>query len=364
MSAAHLRMKQPDTILVTGGAGFIGSNFILQWVASESSSVVNLDKLTYAGNPGNLASVAHDRRYRFLQGDICDRDFVAETLLTHRPRAIVHFAAESHVDRSIHGPDDFIRTNVNGTFSLLEEARAYWSGLEDEDRASFRFLHVSTDEVYGSLGPNDPAFSETTQYAPNSPYSASKAASDHLVRAYFHTYGLPVLTTNCSNNYGPFQFPEKLIPLVILHARGGKPIPVYGDGQNVRDWLYVADHCEAIRCVLARGKLGETYNIGGRNEMKNLEVVEAICSALDELRPSDPAVPHKDLIKFVTDRPGHDRRYAMNTAKIESELGWRPRETFLSGIRKTVQWYLDNESWIQTVTSGSYRQWMATQYSM
>ena len=364
MSAAHLRMKQPDTILVTGGAGFIGSNFILQWIASESSAVVNLDKLTYAGNPANLASVSHDRHYRFLQGDICDRDFVAETLLTHRPRAIVHFAAESHVDRSIHGPDDFIRTNVNGTFSLLEEARAYWSGLDDEDRASFRFLHVSTDEVYGSLGPNDPAFTETTQYAPNSPYSASKAASDHLVRAYFHTYGLPVLTTNCSNNYGPFQFPEKLIPLVILHALSGKAIPVYGDGKNVRDWLYVADHCEAIRLVLSRGKIGETYNIGGRNEMKNLEVVETICYTLDELRPSDPVVPHKSLIKFVTDRPGHDRRYAMNTGKIEAELGWSPRETFSTGIRKTVQWYLENETWIQSVTSGSYRQWMATQYSM
>ena len=357
-------MNQPDTILVTGGAGFIGSNFILQWIAAEFSPVVNLDKLTYAGNPGNLASVTHDRRYRFLQGDICDRDFVAETLITHRPRAIVHFAAESHVDRSIHGPDDFIRTNVNGTFSLLEEARAYWSGLDEDDQASFRFLHVSTDEVYGSLGPHDPAFTETTQYAPNSPYSASKASSDHLVRAYFHTYGLPVLTTNCSNNYGPFQCPEKLIPLVILHAIGGKPIPVYGDGQNVRDWLYVADHCEAIRLVLSRGKIGETYNIGGRNEMKNLEVVETICSALDELRPNDPVVPHKNLIKFVTDRPGHDRRYAMNAAKIESELGWKPRETFATGIRKTVQWYLDNESWIQSVTSGSYRQWMATQYSM
>ena len=357
-------MDQPDTILVTGGAGFIGSNFILQWIAAESSSVVNLDKLTYAGNPGNLASIARDRRYRFLQGDIRDRDFIAETLIAHRPRAIVHFAAESHVDRSIHGPDDFIRTNVNGTFSLLEEARAYWSGLEEEKRASFRFLHVSTDEVYGSLGPGDPAFTEATQYAPNSPYSASKAASDHLVRAYFHTYGLPVLTTNCSNNYGPFQFPEKLIPLVILHAISGKPIPVYGDGQNVRDWLYVADHCEAIRQVLSRGKLGETYNIGGRNEMKNLEVVETICSALDQLRPDDPVVPHKNLIKFVTDRPGHDRRYAMNAGKIESALGWKPCETFASGIRKTVQWYLDNETWIQSVTSGSYRQWMATQYSM
>jgi dTDP-glucose 4,6-dehydratase len=289
---------------------------------------------------------------------------LAELLITHRPRAIVHFAAESHVDRSIHGPDDFIRTNVNGTFSLLEEARAYWSGLSGRERDEFRFLHVSTDEVYGSLGPEDPAFTEKTQYAPNSPYSASKAASDHLTRAYFHTYGLPVVTTNCSNNYGPFQFPEKLIPLVILHAIAGKPIPVYGDGQNVRDWLYVADHCEAIRTVLARGKSGETYNIGGRNELKNLEVVETICATLDELRPDDRVVPHKKLIKFVTDRPGHDRRYAMDTTKIESELGWAPRESFASGIRKTVQWYLDNPAWIESVTSGSYRQWMATQYSM
>jgi len=355
---------QPETILVTGGAGFIGSNFVLQWLASESSSIINLDKLTYAGNPANLSTVSHDRRYRFLQGDICDRELVAELLITHRPRAIIHFAAESHVDRSIHGPDDFIRTNVNGTFSLLEESRAYWSGLAKKERDSFRFLHVSTDEVYGSLGPDDPAFTERTQYAPNSPYSASKAASDHLVRAYFHTYGLRVLTTNCSNNYGPYQFPEKLVPLVILHAMSGKAIPVYGDGQNVRDWIYVADHCEAIRTVLARGRTGETYNIGGGNEMKNIEVVETICSTLDELRPNDPVVPHKGLIKFVTDRPGHDRRYAMSSAKMESDLGWKPRETFASGIRKTVQWYVDNQPWIENVTSGSYRQWMATQYSM
>jgi dTDP-glucose 4,6-dehydratase len=355
---------QRETILVTGGAGFIGSNFVLQWLAAESSNVINLDKLTYAGNPENLAAISQDKRYRFLQGDICDRELIAELLITHRPRAIVHFAAESHVDRSIHGPDDFVRTNVNGTFSLLEEARAYWSGLGESDRAAFRFLHVSTDEVYGSLGTGDPAFTELTQYAPNSPYSASKAASDHLVRAYFHTYGLPVLTTNCSNNYGPFQFPEKLIPLVILHAISGKAIPVYGDGKNVRDWLYVADHCEAIRTVLARGEIGETYNIGGQNELKNLDVVETICAALDELRPNDPVVPHKNLIKFVPDRPGHDRRYAMNTEKIDSELGWKPRETFASGIRKTVQWYLDNQAWIQNVTSGGYRQWMAKQYSM
>jgi dTDP-glucose 4,6-dehydratase len=351
-----------DTILVTGGAGFIGSNFVLQWIANESSHVINLDKLTYAGNPSNLAAVISDRRYKFLQGDICERELVAELLITHRPRAIVHFAAESHVDRSIHGPDDFIRTNVNGTFSLLEEARAYWSGLEDEAKTAFRFLHVSTDEVYGSLGPSDPAFAESTQYAPNSPYSASKAASDHLVRAYFHTYGLPTLTTNCSNNYGPFQFPEKLIPLVILHALGGKPIPVYGDGQNVRDWLYVADHCEAIRLVLARGKVGETYNIGGQNELKNLDVVNTICTVLDELQPQ--AQPRSKLITYVTDRPGHDRRYAMNINKIESELGWRPRDTFETGIRKTIQWYLENPAWIQSVTTGSYRQWMATQYSL
>jgi dTDP-glucose 4,6-dehydratase len=356
--------NQSDTILVTGGAGFIGSNFILQWLASESSSVINLDKLTYAGNPANLASIAGDRRYRFVQGDICDRELVADLLLKNRPRAIVHFAAESHVDRSIHGPDDFVRTNVNGTFSLLEEARAYWSAMTGNEKIAFRFLHVSTDEVYGSLGPNDRAFSETARYAPNSPYSASKAASDHLVRAYHHTYGMPVLTTNCSNNYGPFQFPEKLIPLVILHALNGKPIPVYGDGMNVRDWLYVADHCEAIRTVLKRGRPGETYNIGGSNEIKNLDVVNTICSVLDELRPNDPIVPHKSLITFVKDRPGHDRRYAMDATKIQSELGWRPKETFETGMRKTIQWYLDNDAWIQSVTSGAYRQWMATQYSL
>lgn len=353
-----------DTILVTGGAGFIGSNFVLQWLAAESSRVINLDKLTYAGNPANLASIAHDRRYKFLQGDICDREMVAESLVTHRPWAVVHFAAESHVDRSIHGPDEFIRTNVNGTFGLLEEAREYWSGMSGDEKDRFRFLHVSTDEVYGSLGPDDPAFAETTRYSPNSPYSASKAGADHLVRAYFHTYGLPVLTTNCSNNYGPFQFPEKLIPLAILHAASGKPIPVYGDGQNIRDWLFVGDHCEAIRRVLASGKVGETYNIGGNSERKNLDVVNTICSVLDELRPNDPVMPHRNLIKFVTDRPGHDRRYAMNANKIEQELGWRPRETFSSGIRKTVQWYLDNDAWVQSVTSGSYRQWMAKQYSM
>ena len=355
---------QENSILVTGGAGFIGSNFVLQLLATEGPAVINLDKLTYAGNVSNLSSVASDRRYKFLQGDICDREMVAELLLTHRPRAIVHFAAESHVDRSIHGPDDFIRTNVNGTFSLLEESRAYLSGLSGEEKDAFRFVHVSTDEVYGSLEADDAAFTEETRYAPNSPYSASKAGSDHLVRAYFHTFGLPVVTTNCSNNYGPFQFPEKLIPLAILHAVSGKPIPVYGDGQNVRDWLYVTDHCEAIRLALARGKPGETYNIGGRNELKNLEVVNTICAVLDELRPNDPVVPHNELITFVTDRPGHDRRYAMNASKIESKLGWRPRETFDSGIRKTVQWYLDHQSWIENVTTGRYREWIATQYSL
>ena len=358
--------NQAGTILVTGGAGFIGSNFILHWLANEPSNIVNLDKLTYAGNPANLASISSDRRYKFVQGDICDRELVASLLRTTRPRAIFHFAAESHVDRSIHGPDDFVRTNVNGTFSLIEEARAYWSPMNGNDRekSNFRFLHVSTDEVYGSLDASEPAFSETTRYAPNSPYSASKAASDHLVRAYHHTYGMPVLTTNCSNNYGPFQFPEKLIPLVILHAVSAKPIPVYGDGLNVRDWLYVTDHCEAIRTVLSHGRIGETYNIGGRNEIKNIDVVNTICSTLDELRPNDPVLPHKKLITFVKDRPGHDRRYAMNATKIETELGWRPKETFESGIRKTIQWYLANQAWIEGVTSGSYRQWMATQYSL
>ena len=349
---------------MTGGAGFIGSNFVLQWLAADAAPVVNLDKLTYAGNLGNLITISADARYTFIHGDIADRKLVSDLLGRSRPRAIVHFAAESHVDRSIHGPDDFVRTNVNGTFSLLEEARAYWTELEQEEKGRFRFLHVSTDEVYGSLGPKDAAFSETTCYAPNSPYSATKAASDHLVRAYHHTYGMPVLTTNCSNNYGPYQFPEKLIPLTILNAMNGKAIPVYGDGQNVRDWLFVADHCDAIRTVLARGRVGETYNVGGRNEKPNLEIVHAICAILDELRPADPVVPHKKLITYVQDRPGHDRRYAMDTRKIERDLGWQPRETFESGIRKTVEWYLANESWIREVTSGHYREWIATQYSV
>jgi len=355
------RMEQ--TILITGGAGFIGSNFVLQWMNCERTPVVNLDKLTYAGNPRNLKPLSGNASYIFLQGDICDRDLVRRLLERHRPRAIVHFAAESHVDRSIRGPDDFISTNVTGTFSLLEETRAYLSALPAENRSRFRFLHVSTDEVYGSLGLEDPAFCETTPYAPNSPYSASKAAADHLVRAYHHTYGLPTLTTNCSNNYGPFQFPEKLIPLMILNACQAKPLPVYGDGQNVRDWLFVEDHCEAVRTVLAKGKVGETYNIGGYSEKKNLEIVETVCSALDELRPNDPVVPHNNLITFVKDRPGHDRRYAIDARKIHRDLGWKPRETFETGIRKTIQWYLANDEWLQSVTTGAYHQWVATHYS-
>jgi len=353
-----------NLILVTGGAGFIGSNFVLQWLAHEPGRVVNLDKLTYAGNPCNLESVADRPGYSFQQGDIVDRELVARLLQSERPRAIVHFAAESHVDRSIHGPDDFVRTNVNGTFSLLEEARAYWSALPEGEQRAFRFLHVSTDEVYGSLDPNDPAFTETTPYAPNSPYSASKAASDHLVRAYHHTYGLPTLTTNCSNNYGPYQFPEKLIPLMILNACSGKPLPVYGDGQNVRDWLYVEDHCSAIRTVLAQGQAGETYNIGGCVEKKNMEIVNTICDLLDQLRPGDPVTPHRKLVSFVKDRPGHDRRYAMDASKIERELNWRPKETFETGIRKTVNWYLQHEDWVRNVTSGGYRQWIAKNYAV
>jgi len=351
-----------NLIVVTGGAGFIGSNFILQRMRDESASMVNFDKLTYAGNPHNLESIADNPRYHFVQGDIIDRELVRKTLGRHQPRAIVHFAAESHVDRSIRGPDDFIHTNVNGTFALLEEVRAYWSSLEEPERARFRFLHVSTDEVYGSLGPDDPPFSETTAYAPNSPYAASKAASDHLVRAYHHTYGLPTLTTNCSNNYGPFQFPEKLIPLLILNAQQGKPLPVYGDGKNVRDWLYVEDHCEAIAAVLAQGTPGETYNIGGSNEKPNIEIVHRICDLLDEVSPAK-GVSRRELITFVKDRPGHDRRYAIDARKIERELQWKPKETFDTGLRKTVRWYLENEAWVRDVTSGSYREWIATHYS-
>ena len=351
-----------NTILVTGGAGFIGSNFILQQIRDESTLLVNLDKLTYAGNLQNLESVAALPRYAFVQGDIGERDLVRRLLETHQPRANIHFDQESHVDRSIRGPEDFIRTNVDGTFALLEEVRNFWSGLPEDKRKAFRFLHVSTDEVYGSLGPEDPPFCETTPYAPNSPYAASKAASDHLVRAYHHTYGLPTLTTNCSNNYGRFQFPEKLIPLMILNARDGKTLPVYGDGQNVRDWLYVEDHCEAIATVLQRGRPGETYNIGGWNEKPNIEIVQMICDLVDELAPR-AGRSRRALIMFVKDRPGHDRRYAMDARKIERELGWRPKATFETGIRKTVRWYLENEAWVKDVTSGSYRQWVATHYS-
>lgn len=351
-------------VLVTGGAGFIGSNFLLQWLEEEKTPVINFDKLTYAGNPRNLERISEDHRYLFVHGDICDRELVRDLLLRQRPRAIVHFAAESHVDRSIHAPDDFVRTNVHGTFALLEEARIFFSSLDATEKSAFRFLHVSTDEVYGSLSSEDLPAAETTAYAPNSPYAASKAASDHLVRAYYHTYGMPVLTTNCSNNYGPYQFPEKLIPLCVLHAIQGKPIPVYGDGKNVRDWLFVEDHCRAIRMVLSHGKLGETYNIGGRNEKFNIDVVRTICSILDELRPGDPVVPHEKLITFVTDRPGHDRRYAIDASKLERELGWKRRETFETGMRKTIGWYLKHETWIAEVTSGSYRQWIAKQYSM
>jgi dTDP-glucose 4,6-dehydratase len=351
-----------NKILVTGGAGFIGSNFILQRMERDTMSIVNLDKLTYAGNPRNLESIVAGRRYEFVHGDIGDRLLFRDLLARHRPDAIVHFAAESHVDRSIRGPDDFIRTNIDGTFALLEETRAHWSALPEDARHRFRFLHVSTDEVYGSLGAEHPPFSETTAYAPNSPYSASKAGADHLVRAYHHTYGLPTLTTNCSNNYGRFQFPEKLIPLMILNAREGKPLPVYGDGQNVRDWLYVEDHCDAIATVLERGKPGETYNIGGWNEKRNLEIVEAVCDLVDEMDPR-PGISRRELITFVKDRPGHDRRYAIDARKIERELGWRPKETFESGIRKTVRWYIEHKEWVHDVTSGSYRQWIAAHYS-
>ena len=348
-------------ILVTGGAGFIGSNFVLDWLAASDEPVLNLDALTYAGNLHNLDTLRGDARHVFVQGDIADAALLERLFAAHRPRAVVHFAAESHVDRSIHGPEAFLRTNVHGTFALLQAARAHWSGLDADAKSAFRFLHVSTDEVYGTLGPADPAFTETHPYAPNSPYSASKAASDHLVRAWHHTYGLPVLTTNCSNNYGPYQFPEKLIPLMIVNALAGEPLPVYGDGRQVRDWLYVGDHCAAIREVLARGRPGQTYNIGGWNEKPNIEIVHTVCALLDELRP-DPAGPHARLITHVTDRPGHDRRYAIDARKIERELGWRPAETFDSGIRKTVRWILDHPGWVAGVRSGAYRDWVATNY--
>ena len=348
-------------ILVTGGAGFIGANFVLDWLAASDEGVINLDALTYAGNLESLATLKDDPRHVFVHGDICDRALLDRLFAAHRPRAVLHFAAESHVDRSIHGPGAFIKTNVEGTFTLLEAARAHWSTLAAGDQARFRFHHVSTDEVYGSLSRTDPPFTEDHTYEPNSPYSASKAASDHLVRAWHHTYGLPVVTTNCSNNYGPYHFPEKLIPLMIVNALAGKPLPVYGDGQQVRDWLYVKDHASAIREVLARGRVGETYNVGGWNEKPNIEIVQTICALLDQMRP-DPAGSYSRLITHVTDRPGHDRRYAIDARKLERELGWRPAETFDSGIRKTVRWYLDHTEWVGRVQSGAYRAWVATNY--
>lgn len=347
-------------ILITGGAGFIGVNFVRDWIATEGTRVVNLDKLTYAGNLASLTDLASDERHVFVKGDIGDRALVGRLLREHRPRAVVNFAAESHVDRSIHGPADFVQTNVVGTLALLEEARAYWSGLEPAARSAFRFLHVSTDEVYGSLGSADPAFTEASPYSPNSPYAASKAGSDHLVRAFHHTYGLPTLTTNCSNNYGPYQFPEKLIPLMIVNALQRKPLPVYGDGRNVRDWLYVTDHCEAVRQVLEHGRPGETYNIGGNAEKANLDVVRSVCAILDGLRPD--SAPHEQLVTFVKDRPGHDRRYAIDAGKISSELGWRPRERFETGLKKTVEWYLDRMQWVDNITSGAYREWIDLNY--
>ena len=350
------------SILVTGGAGFIGSNFVHNWLAESDELLVNLDKLTYAGNLGNLQSLAQDTRHVFVHGDIGDRELVQALLTQHQPRAVLHFAAESHVDRSIHGPLDFIQTNVVGTCQLLESVRAYWSGLSPDVQQSFRFLHVSTDEVYGSLEPQAPAFKETNLYEPNSPYAASKAASDHLVRAWHHTYGLPVLTTNCSNNYGPFHFPEKLIPLVLHNALAGKPLPIYGDGMQIRDWLFVQDHCRAIARVLDAGRPGETYNIGGWNEKPNIEVVRTLCALLDELQPRADGKSYAEQITYVKDRAGHDRRYAIDASKISTELGWRPQETFETGLRKTVQWYLDNQDWVTAVTSGHYRQWVDLQY--
>ncbi len=351
------------TILVTGGAGFIGANFVLDWLAASSESVVNLDKLTYAGNLETLGSLQNNAHHVFVQGDIGDRALVDKLLQAHQPRAVLNFAAESHVDRSIHGPGEFIETNIMGTFRLLEAVRGYWGALHDSPKAAFRFLHVSTDEVYGSLAQKDPAFTETHRYEPNSPYSASKAASDHLVRAWHHTYGLPVLTTNCSNNYGPYHFPEKLIPLMIVNALAGKPLPVYGDGMQVRDWLYVKDHCSAIRRVLEAGRLGETYNVGGWNEKPNIEIVQTVCRLLDELRPQVDGTNYSQQITYVTDRPGHDRRYAIDARKLEQELGWKPAETFESGIRKTVEWYLANPQWVRNVQSGAYREWVQKQYA-
>ncbi len=350
-------------ILVTGGAGFIGANFVLDWLAANDEPVLNLDKLTYAGNLQNLAALDGNERHAFVQGDLSDAALVAELLALHQPRAVVNFAAESHVDRSIHGPEDFIQTNVVGTFRLLEAVRAYWGGLDGLAKADFRFLHVSTDEVYGSLSKDEPAFTEAHRYEPNSPYSASKAASDHLVRAWQHTYGLPVLTTNCSNNYGPYHFPEKLIPLMIVNALAGKPLPVYGDGMQVRDWLYVKDHCSAIRRVLQAGRVGEVYNVGGWNEKPNIDIVHTVCALLDELRPRADGQSYQTQITYVTDRPGHDRRYAIDARKLEQELGWKPAETFETGIRKTVQWYLDNPSWVANVQSGAYREWVQKQYA-
>ena len=351
------------TILITGGAGFIGANFVLDWLAQSDEAVINLDKLTYAGNPETLSGLAGDARHTLVQGDIADGALVASLLAAHRPRAVVNFAAESHVDRSIHGPEDFIQTNVVGTFRLLEAVRAYWSELPADAKADFRFLHVSTDEVYGSLAKDAPAFIEDHRYEPNSPYSASKAASDHLVRAWHHTYGLPVLTTNCSNNYGPYHFPEKLIPLMIVNALAGKPLPVYGDGMQIRDWLYVKDHCSAIRRVLEAGRLGETYNVGGWNEKPNIEIVKTVCGLLDELRPRADGQPYSSQITYVKDRPGHDRRYAIDASKIQRELGWKPAETFETGIRKTIAWYLANPDWVAHVQSGAYRQWVDKQYA-
>ena len=362
-NAEKVGANSTNSILVTGGAGFIGSNFVLNWLAEDGGRVVNLDKLTYAGNPANLASVAGNPAYTFVHGDICDAELVAALLREHRPRAVVHFAAESHVDRSIVGPEAFLRTNIDGTFTLLRAARGHYDSLAGEEREQFRFLHVSTDEVYGTLTPEAPAFHEETPYAPNSPYAASKASSDHLVRAWVHTYGLPAIITNCSNNYGPYQFPEKLIPLMIANALQGKALPVYGDGQQVRDWLYVVDHCRALQTVLERGRVGETYNIGGGNQRSNLEVVTTVCALLDELVPESKFKPHFQLVKYVTDRPGHDRRYAIDARKLEGELGWSAQESFETGLRKTVKWYLANAAWVEGVTSGAYQQWVTQNYA-